>query len=108
MRDFSWSKREKEIARRAFDAAYLRECVAILDMARTMASTAVEPAELWRIHDYLDEQRSATDHKYDYRYSVLILVFARLIREGWLTEEELAGIGEEKLERIRGILEFAL
>jgi len=46
MRDFNWTKREKEIARQAFDAAYRRECGAILDMARTMASTAREPADL--------------------------------------------------------------
>lgn len=38
---------------------------------------------------------------------MLIMVFARLIREGWLSEDELAGIGKKKLERIRSILEFA-
>ena len=107
MGDFTWSKREKEIARRAFDGAYRRECAAILNMGRTMASSAREPEDLWRIHEFLSEQRIVTDNKYDYRYSVLVLVFARLVREEWLSAEELAGLGEEKLEKIRMILELS-
>jgi len=39
--------------------------------------------------------------KYDYRYSVLIGVFARLLYEGWLSEQDLAGLSPEKLELIR-------
>jgi hypothetical protein len=41
------------------------------------------------------------DRKYDYRYSVLTDVFARLFREGRVSEEELKGLGEEKLAYIR-------
>lgn len=61
---------------------------------------------MWELHDFLTQQRKATDEKYDYRYSVLIFVFARLIREGWLSEAELAGLGEDKLARIRSLLEM--
>jgi hypothetical protein len=35
---------------------------------------------------------------------VLIFVFARLIADGQLSEEELLGIGEDKLDAIRLIL----
>jgi hypothetical protein len=34
-------------------------------------------------------------------YSVLTDVFGRLIREGRLSEDELRGLGEDKLESIR-------
>ena len=33
-----WSKPEKEIARRAFKAAYNRECTAVLEEVRKMAA----------------------------------------------------------------------
>ena len=61
---------------------------------------------IWELHDYLSEKRREIDRKYDYRYSVLLMVFARLVNEGWLTEDDLSGIGREKLDivmRVRSI-----
>lgn len=45
----------------------------------------------------------ATNEKYDYRYSVLPIVFARLIEEHWLEEAGLHGLEEDKLKAIKGI-----
>lgn len=103
-RDFKWSKTEKEIARKAFESAYHKECGVITARLRNMIARASEPSDIWRIHDYLSKQRRETDQKYDYRYSVLPMVFARLIREGWMTENDLRGLGEEKLGVIKSFL----
>ncbi len=96
-----WTKSEKAIARRAFKQAYERECEAIADEARRLAEGIVGPEDMWQLHDFLTQQRGETDEKYDYRYSVLVFVFARLIGEGWLKEDEIAGLGEDKLRKIR-------
>lgn len=101
MRGLQWSKREKAVARRAFDAAYKRECEAIMAELRKSASAAKKSEDIWEIHDYLTRQRRTTDEKYDYRYSMLIFVFAQLLKEGWLKEEELEGLCEDKIERIK-------
>lgn len=106
MQDETWSKREKAVARRAFEQAYAREISALAEEVRRRAEKITEPSDIWTLHDFLSRERRATDEKYDYRYSVLIVVFARLIREGWLSEEELEGLGEDKLERIRLVLEL--
>ena len=82
MNEMKWSKTEKNLARKAFDLAYARECAAIAAKLKEMITAGGEPEHLWRIHDYLTEQRRKTDEKYDYRYSVLISVFARLLMEG--------------------------
>jgi len=71
MDDFQWSKAEKRAARRAFDAAYERECRAIRAKLEQMLEGGGDIRQIWRIHDYLSEQRRETDRKYDYRYSVL-------------------------------------
>ena len=84
MHDFKWSKTEKKIARAAFEKAYQRECSDIIEKIRTKAEKISEPDDIWRFHDFLAEKRDEIDEKYDYRYSKLILVFARLINEGWL------------------------
>jgi len=99
--DIKWSDAEKLVARNAFKNAYGRECKAIQAKLKKMIATASAPSNLWEIHDYLSEQRNQTDEKYDYRYSVLIFVFARLLSEGWLQKNELKGIGEEKMKQIR-------
>lgn len=104
--ELKWSKSEKEAARRAFEAAYQRECAEIRTKVREMVESAAEPPGLWRIHDFPTERREEVDRKYDYRYSVLPFVFARLLKEGWLSEGEIEGLGEDKMEVIRRLEGF--
>ena len=106
MNELKWSKTEKNLARKAFDLAYQRECEAIATKLKDMILAVTKPEDLWKIHDYLTEQRKRTDKKYDYRYSVLILVFARLVKEGWLKVHELEGLREDKIERIKFLIKM--
>jgi hypothetical protein len=101
MRDLSWSRAEKAIARKAFDAAVARELKTVITETKSMASKLKQPTELWELERYLGERRKEIDRKYDYRYSVLPEVFAILIREGRLDEKELCGLGEDELAHIR-------
>ena len=104
MRDERWSKSEKQIARAAFDKASETEHAAILREVHSMLNAAKETRVVWALHDYLTQRRREIDEKYDFRFSQLTFVFARLIREGWITEADLAGLHEDKLETIRKIL----
>jgi len=106
MHDEPWSKDEKAIAHRAYDEAYDRELAALADEVRRRANAITEPHHIWALHDFLTRKRKEIDEKYDYRYSQLDFVFARLIREGWLSEAELAGLAEEKLARIKSFLDL--
>jgi hypothetical protein len=104
--EMKWSETEKEVARRAFNAAYECECMAIAYNVREMANKINEPSDVWRIHDYLTEKRSETDQKYDYRYTILLSVFARLMCEGWIRKENLEGLSCDKLQEIHRAAEF--
>lgn len=106
MRDFKWSEAEKKVARRAFDAALKKECAALVKTLKGLAAKAENPVDIWSIHDYLTEQRRTIDRKYDYRYSQLIVVFGRLLRESWIPDKDLEGLSEEKLKSIRDIASF--
>lgn len=101
IRELQWSKAEKQAARKAFEAAYRKECAAVAATLKDMLGRACEPQDLWRINDYLTEQRDRTDEKYDYRYSVLPFVLARLLKEGWLAESDLEGLSADKIEIIK-------
>ena len=54
------------------------------------------------MESWLTERRQEIDRRYDYRYSILPLVFAQLLRDGGLTEDDLQGLGREKLDLILG------
>jgi hypothetical protein len=101
MNELNWSKSEKVVARRAFDTAYKRECDSIIAKLKEMIVKVTKPEHIWRIHDYLTEQLKQINRNYDYRYSVLIFEFARLLQEGWLKLTDLEGLGEEKIEKIK-------
>ncbi len=100
-----WAQSEKKVSRRAFDLAYQRECKEIKAKVEAMLSSDSEPKAIWRIHDYLSSKREETDAKYDYRYSQLIMVFGLLLKQGWLTESDLQGLDEHKIERIKFLAE---
>ena len=44
--------------------------------------------------------------KCDYGYSLIIFVFARPFRQGWITEQDLERLHEEKIEKIKYISAF--
>ena len=106
MYDETWSRSEKAIARRAYDQAHDRELSAFAEEVRRRANRITEPRHIWALHDFLTRKRKEIDRKYDYRYSQLVLVFALLIRDGWLSEAELTGLAEEKLARIKLLLDM--
>jgi Photoprotection regulator fluorescence recovery protein len=101
MRDLAWSHSEKTIARKAFNQALTREFEVVMQEAKRMAAKIEQPSDLWNLEAYLTHSRKQIDRKYDYQYSVLILVFGRLVCQGRLSEEELRGLRQDKLESIR-------
>jgi len=102
----TWSKSEKVIARRAFDAALGRELHEVTQKAKQMANEIQQSSDLWDLEHYLTQRRKEIDRKYDHRYSQLDLVFGRLRRERWIDEEDLRGLGEDKLRAIRSYAKF--
>ena len=101
-----WSRSEKAIARTAFDAALKRELHEVMEEARQMANQIEQPSDLWDLEHYLTQRRKEIGRKYDYRYSELTHLFGRLLRESRLSEEELRGLGEDKLKSIRSLAKF--
>ena len=101
MYELKWSHAEKIVARRAFDKALGEELEALIREAKSRAARIEEPLDLWDLKNWLTERRREIDRRYDYRYSALPLVFAHLLRDGRLTEDDLNGLEQEKLDLIR-------
>jgi hypothetical protein len=103
MYGLKWSHAEKVVARRAFDKALGEELGALIREAKSRAARIKEPHDLWDLENWLTERRREIDRRYDYRYSALPLVFAHLLRDGRLAEDDLNGLGQEKLDLIRRV-----
>ena len=106
MYNFDWSATEKKIARKVFDSTVQAELHALILEFKAKASSVQEVDSVWKIRDWIDKRQSEIDTEFDYRYSHLILVFARLIRSGKLNLADLSGISGDKLHEIKHISEL--
>lgn len=104
MHDLKWSDSEKQIARRAYESALGTALAAIMKEFKARVAAAVTSSDMWAVEDYLRQRRREVDEIFDYRYSRLLLIFPRLIRDGHLDEAQLAGLSEDKLTIIRSTL----
>jgi hypothetical protein len=100
-REETWAPAEKKLARIAFDKAFEKQCTAIKQEARRMLETTTAPSDVFRVQEYLTEQRRIVDRLYDYRYSRLLDVFGKLLSDGWLREGDLNGLQAEKIAKIK-------
>jgi hypothetical protein len=104
--EMKWSPSEKSIARKVFDRALQREFAAIMEKVKQRATRLKAPSELWELERYLTKSRKEIDATYDYRYSMLPIVFGRLVREDRISIDELQGLSAEKLDYVRGVAEL--
>ena len=100
----TWSSSEKKNARTLFDLALQREYKKLFNKINDLK--VVKPEDVWDLHDMLTRKRKEMDGKYDYRYSQLIFVFARLFHEGYLSMNELETLGAQKYSAIKKMVDF--
>jgi hypothetical protein len=100
MRELEWSRTEKIIARRAFDQGLSREVSELVRQFKEMAANAKDGPDLWKLECWLRARRREIESKYNFRYSVLPIVFAALLKQGYLSESDLDGLGQEKINLI--------
>jgi hypothetical protein len=101
-----WSRSEKAIARKAFDAALGQELYEVIQEAKRMANEIQKSSDLWDLEHHLTQRRKEIDRKYYFRASRRTDVLGRLLYENRLGEEDLRGLREDKLKAIRSFAKF--
>ena len=89
-------------------AQSLRRCELheVMQETKQMASQIKEPSDLRDLERSLTERRKDIDRKYDTRGSRLKDVLGRLLYENRISEDDLRGLGEEKMKSIRSFAQF--
>ncbi len=98
-----WSTTEQVVAQTLFQRAYDREISALTTDIRRRADAANDADDLWILHDFLSARRHSIEGKYDFNYASLLFVLADLIKEGWLTTDELQGLDREKVAKVTSL-----
>lgn len=99
-----WSKSDKKIARELFELAKKRDYEDLLKLIQLKSQNLTTPQSIWDLKDFLNFKAKEFDQKYDYRYSILDDVFAKLILENLLNLNDLKLLSKEKQEQIKNIL----
>lgn len=97
------SATEEKIAEQALQKAYEREISALINDIRDRANSLNEIEDLWDLHDLLSTKRYEIDGKYAYNSSSMVFDFANLVKEKWLTLEDLQGLPSEILSKISAL-----
>ncbi len=103
MQEGKWTQTERKVARRVFDTALQAELSELLLAFKKSAAAAATLDEMWAIAELLLDQRREIERKYDFRYSQLLLVFGRLVREKRIRAEDLQQLADDKLSVIQRI-----
>jgi Photoprotection regulator fluorescence recovery protein len=101
--DAGWTQDEQKVAEMAFKTAYERETLALLQEVRNRADSVTALEDAWSLHDFLSARRFEIDGKYDFDYPNLLFVFARLVKDGWLSIQELESLEPSKIAKISAL-----
>ncbi|MEB3227499.1 MAG: hypothetical protein VKJ27_03865 [Synechocystis sp.] len=98
-----WTESETQCAHTLLQKAYEREVSNLLEDVQAQVSDITKVDELWKLHDFLSAKRHEIDGKYDGRESVIVFVFAQLLKERLIDAEELAFLAGEKRAKIKAL-----
>ncbi len=99
--DKTWSTDEKIAARRIFALAVDN---AEMDILKRHAGKQISNTDdLWNYGLEIREWRREVETTLQFTYSKLTICFALCLRQGWLTESNLAGLSKERIDFITDI-----
>lgn len=87
-----WTETDQKIAQEALKKAYTRETEALVAEINQKASQITQISDIWALNDYLNSRRYGIDGKYDFRESTSVFLLAQLVKEKWLTLDELTDL----------------
>ena len=101
-----WTDQEQAVARDAFERAYGRSTVALIEAVRLQAETLQTVDAVWQLHDFLRIPRPGSEGRFDFRLDGILFVFASLVKEGLLQLDELQGLDADKLGKVSAMARF--
>ena len=102
----TWSDREQDIARSAFQKAYERAVAQLVAAVQVQASSLSTVDSIWALHDFLSIERHTMEGRFDFRLEGILFVFASLVKDNLLQLQELDGLDADKLAKVAAMSRF--
>lgn len=101
-----WSEQEQILARQAFEQAYIRAIDRLIETIQERSGALTSAESVWQLHDFLSIERHTIEGRFAFQLDGLLFVFASLVKEDLLMLEELTGLDQEKLAKIKAMSLF--
>jgi len=101
-----WSDAEQGIAKQAFERAYGRAIVQLIQSVQARSEQLGSAEGVWALHDFLSIERHTMEGRFDFRLDGILFVFASLVKEDLLQLDELQGLTADKLAKIAAMSRF--
>ncbi len=100
----TWTTAEKKLARELFERAASNEEAELIADIKGRAAQLSDLDAVRGLQAHIGSAVREFQVKYDFRYSQLLFVFARLVREGRLSRSELNRLSDDKLALVDRML----
>ena len=101
-----WTEQEQAVGITALNRAQARTIERLIADLHRQVIELQSADQIWQLHDFLSIQRHGIEGRFEFRQESILFVFASLVKEGFLSLDELQGLDAEKLAKIMAMSRF--
>ena len=101
-----WTEQEQAVGLTALNRAQARTIERLIADLHRQVIELTSADQIWQLHDFLSIQRHGIEGRFEFRQESILFVFASLVKEGFLSLDELQGLDAEKLAKIMAMSRF--
>lgn len=101
-----WTSEEEAVARCAFELGKQRSISSLIDTLKDQSLKLDTPESIWSLHDFLSTERYQYEGRVEFDFSNILFTLADMIKSGLISFEDLNGLGQLKLSKIKAMSMF--
>ena len=101
-----WTTNEETVARQAFELGKQRTIESLIATLKDQSAKLDTPESIWGLHDYLSTERYQYEGLIEFDYSNVLFTLADMIKRNLINYDDLAGLGDLKLGKIKAMSMF--
>lgn len=101
-----WTSEEEAVARCAFELGKQRSISSLIETLKDQSLKLDTPESIWSLHDFLSTERYQYEGRVEFDFSNILFTLADMIKSGLISFEDLNGLGQLKLSKIKAMSMF--
>ena len=101
-----WTSEEQTVARTAFELGKQRSITALITTLQDQSSTLDTPESVWKLHDHLSTERYLYEGRAEFDEGNVLFVLADMIKQRLIALEDLQGLDQTKVSKVKAMSMF--